>query len=144
MHCHVETREFAGKPTVMFFCGDGPRKRFCRFCGARSTALCDWPKIRREPVRVAAVKPGDEIFLFHSGREIVLVENVDARPFDGAVTLAVSSNDRVREQTLPAFRDVYRAVHGTCDAPVCFRHLRHVAPDRDYCMRHWRAWEDVA
>ncbi len=144
MSCHVETLEFAGNLTPVIFCGSGPAKRFCRFCGARATALCDWPKVRREAVRVAEVQRGARVFLLRRSRETVQVEMVYPRPAEGEITIAFWWRNAIHEQTFPAARDLHQAIPGTCDAPVCFRHLRHVGPDRDYCKRHWKAWEAIA
>ena len=31
---------------------------------------------------------------------------------------------------------------GTCDAPICDKHALRVAPDKDLCPEHQKAWEE--
>lgn len=143
MHCHVETVEFAGRPTQVIVCGSGPRKKFCRYCGARATALCDWPRVRREEVALDQLKVGDLVFVFAGAKEQQEVVYVKPRPAEGEVWLACAWHGKVIQHVFQPWRKVFRAVQGTCDAPCCYRCLRHVGPDVDYCRRHWTAWESA-
>ncbi len=145
MACHVEVREFAGKPTPVFFCGEGARKKFCRFCGARATALCDWPKVRIVNVPFAALKIGDEVVASASSRQVHRLVYLAAKPELGQVWLATEWNGRVMERIEnQPWRGMWAPRRGTCAAPACYRCVRCVGPDRHYCRRHWRAWEAIA
>jgi hypothetical protein len=127
----------------VFICGDRPRKRFCRFCGARATAVCDWPKVRREEIRLDQVQLGDRVYPFREANDAYAVVYIQTRPAEGEVWLRLECRGHVTQYVLEPWKPVFRPLAGTCDAPVCRRHLRHVGPNRDYCQRHWKAWERV-
>lgn len=142
MHCQAVQMEFAGKPATVFVCG--PRKKFCRFCGAKATALCDWPRVRIVQVAFAELKVGDEVVSGPQSRQVHRLVYLEPKPERGEVWLATEWQGRVtqRVESQP-WRGMWAPRAGTCDAPCCFRHARHVGPDRDYCRRHWDAWKQV-
>ncbi|MCC6301791.1 MAG: hypothetical protein IT489_03205 [Gammaproteobacteria bacterium] len=141
MHC--ERIQIDGASVIV--CGSGPRKRFCRYCGARSVALCDWPKMRRQPTPIDQVKPGSMIYRFTSSTQPDEVIYLKPQPAKGEVWMATRRGNQTFEHVITEpWKPVLVAVQGTCDAPCCRRCLRHVGPDRDYCRRHWNAWSAIS
>lgn len=139
-----------GKPKI--------RKK-CRFCEHRALSFCDWPTVR--PVRF---EPYDAV-----GVDDVLVQATgwraqirEVRESVGYIALRISvfdlGKDRARRsrvrRRLPwemlfylgpdNFRKFRVERMSTCDAPCCFRHRRHIGPDKDYCQDHWKSWEAVS
>ncbi len=118
--------------------------KHCRYCGRLTAARCMWPKLRTERVRVASVQLGDRIVEFRGARAPRVVVFLQLVPAEATVYLGTEYQGRVLQAEYAANRDVLRAVEGTCGAPCCCLHRRSVGPQRSYCERHWRAWEEVA
>lgn len=126
-------------------CGSGiGRKKHCRFCGRPSDALCDWPKMRRENVQFDTLKVGDLVLAFEKSEQPHRLVYLAPQPHLGEVWYATEWNGRVTERVeSQPWRGIWVPKMGTCDAPCCARHRRHVGPDVDYCQRHWDAWQTV-
>lgn len=156
MHCQtLQHPEFS---SPVFVCGTRPPKRYCRFClreghRAEARALCDWPMPKPIHVRTAAAEVGD-VWITQQGRKrgrIVEIQNLcgdnvvtDGLYFARMIWVQIPGHKtpypyhRVNGDTFLSERP------GLCSAPVCYRHRRHVGPNRDYCMSHWRSWEAIS
>jgi hypothetical protein len=157
MSCHVisDTKLFGGAP--VFFCGDrGPEIRqkcvFCDACDAK--ALCDWPTIKQVHVPIIELQVGDAWITQQRGKRGRIGEIVDldinSRPIGPDQPYASrqfwivipGSNSRKLYPYMRYPGDTALSERpGTCDNAVCFRHRRHVGPNRDYCFAHWNSWE---
>jgi len=135
-----DTFEFMG--STGFICGPGinQKPKRCAFCEHRSTKLCDWPVEKQKTVYAHEVKAGDRVIQGKRRLAISLAEVLH----DGRIHLEYSADGTCTYAM--AFRPdatFHVEVKGTCDKPCCYRHSRHVGPDRDYCQEHWRQ-ENIA
>jgi len=138
----------------------------CKFCDNRSTKLCDWQCERPEKVHHSKIRPGDTIVTqqkgyrlevqglhrfeatFRRGDNCIVPAHVghpDLPLIKAGVTMYGLNFPDGRSflyyQTGDTKVQVLRP--GTCDAPCCDLHSRHVDDDVDYCQEHYSAWEEV-
>lgn len=157
MACRVFSDPAVFDGATIIACGPELRRK-CKFCDCRhANALCDWPVIK--PVHFEpydAIGEGD--ILAQPGGWRARIQELQPRAgcLDvRAVVLDLGKRAGIPRRVKPPFRTAFpisphnfqkfRVMRpGTCDNPCCARHRRHVGPDRDYCMDHWRAWEQVA
>lgn len=156
MTCRVisDPKELDGSP--IFVCGPPEIRKVCRFCKNRKAlSLCDWPMMKPIPFEpYYAIGEGDVLVQAGGWRARIL--ELEKKPtwvnIRASVLTTLGGHPRnpakpfqsgfmVGPGNLHHFR-VERP--GTCDKACCFRHRRHVGPDRDYCMDHWREWERVS
>jgi hypothetical protein len=126
-------------------CGPAFGRKYCRTCGAPAKALCDWPRLRKVHKSFREVKVGDAVLAYEKSNQPHKLVYLAVKPELGQVWLATEWQGRVMERVeYQAWRGIWVAEMGTCDAPCCYRHRRHVGPEKDYCARHWDAWKEVA
>lgn len=135
----------------------------CRFCGSAGVKLCDWPT--EKPVKIAhhELSPEDTVVTVqHKYR--LKVQGLQRFEVDSALKGCPPSPVVITMYGL-VFPDgrCWLYYHwgvgfingagakgsvnvlrpGTCDSPCCDLHSREVGEDKDYCMEHWRAWEEM-
>jgi hypothetical protein len=131
-----------------FICGlpTHTRKK-CAFCNARNVkALCDWPVKKPTVLTAADVIVGDKLI---SPKSKLTVKVINVQEWRGGlldISIAETRGTRLRFWNyIRAPSDAVTLLRpGTCDNACCFRHRRHVGPDRDYCMDHWALTEASA
>lgn len=79
---------------------------------------------------------GCEVFEFMGHRAIMCGPGINPKPKRCAFC-------KHRSTKLCDWAGTRKGVKATCDKPCCYRHSRHVGPDRDYCQDHWRQ-ENIA
>ncbi len=111
-----------------------PNPGRCRFCeDPNPEAVCDWPELRIVRVRPVVVVPDDKI---EQHGKLYRIESLEQVPEGIRITLENNAVGIIR------FNDWLRVQRtGPCGAACCFRHRRHVAEDRDYCLDHRESWK---
>ena len=156
--CHVETPTsgvFAGSPII--FCGlPSHATRCCRFClrqgrKREGRALCDWPAYKQVATYVSDLKVNDLIRRLQDGKGLSKQTRNAARVIyidkssgtGGGIVAVLLIGNRQKNVTWAPYDRVLRLKMGTCSAPCCYRHRRHVGKDRDICMDHWSAQDEA-
>ncbi len=144
MGCEIKQTTFAGHPATAFICGSGinPKPKKCAFCDCRDAkSLCDWPVMKRIELPIEEARVGDVWITkqqHHRGKIVQIEAAVDpvVPTFANRYWVLVPG----RKDPYPYLRHVGQTFTterpGTCDKPCCFKHRRHVGPNRDYCMDH--------
>jgi len=152
LHCHVEQLPFNGVESTVFFCSERESEpaQPCKFCGEPADHLCDWRVLK--PIRIAVTELQVGHALYPSGpggpgpfgvTEIRMEKRSFGKQLRDILTVHVDFKGHLWRYKYWPEEDVYCMGPGTCDTPCCELHLRSVDEDRDYCMSHWKAWEEI-
>lgn len=140
----------------IFVCGPPEIRKVCQFCKChKGLSLCDWPMMKPIPFEPYYAIGEEDILVQASGwRARILGITRMSTWVNVRASVLTSTVGRARNPMKPyvcvftisaATLRLFRVERpGTCDKACCFRHRRHVGPDRDYCMDHWRDWERVS
>jgi len=144
MGCATITTEHG----TAFICGLPVRvRKKCKFCKARDVkALCDWPVMRFQLAPASSIQVGEiirhpKLGIFPRTAEIQGIDEGSSGQLWFHCIVAAREGQR-RSKPAPFHWHHTGMLYvmrpgGTCDNACCFRHRRHVGPNRDYCMDHW-------
>ena len=126
-----------------------PATRHCRFCleeghTREARAVCDWPVEEVIETPWSDLRIGDSWVVRHAGL-VGVVRDIDLDPM-GGVRFRIAFPGRKELCTYSRWGpwSVFTTrPGGRCSTPCCFRHRRHVGPNRDYCRGHWNSWMEV-
>jgi hypothetical protein len=163
---HVQLKD----GSVAIVCGlrRGKRTR-CQFCEAPGTKLCDWKCDKPTKIGHGELQPEDTVVTQQKGYRLKVAGfqrflgdfRQRVRNGKGEINSDLSQPGALVRYPVTMYGLVfpdgkcwlYYLVGdakltvlrpGTCDTPCCERHSRAAGEEIDYCMDHWRAWEEVA
>lgn len=113
-----------------------PTPAACAFCpDPQPEAVCDWPEQQLVKVRPIVARVGDAIEVRRALWKITAIEQ-----FANSFKLLAARDGLEISGSVPfnGWLKVQRIA--PCGQACCFRHRRHVAENRDYCLSHWDSW----
>ncbi len=146
MACRFVQFEVDGRKVSAIVKLQNPPRKKCRFCATQDVkTLCDWPVVKLKSIFASDLVVGDR-FHFHQVRRpdmVHIVELIDLeKPNVTFVAYRIPGLPPQVPYRFQLGQRIYVERAGTCDAPCCYKHRRHVGVDTDYCADHWDAWPE--